>query len=123
MIRNTSIRSLALTVVLLGFAAPAFVDKFGMPQPTPTSMTFEGAEFGNRYLKFVMSTGGVATMYDEVTAGSVRGSFGISGNHVVVLFDNCVYDGTMFGNVISGTARFTSGPNAGVTWQFRVATR
>ena len=89
-------------------------------EATQTIMTFEGTEFArNSYLKFVMSTGGLVTMHDT-TPSSVRGNYAANNDHISFVFSNCWYNGTVSGNVVYGTARFTSGPNAGTTWQFRL---
>jgi hypothetical protein len=70
-------------------------------------------------LAFVVQPGGIATMMDS-GGTPVRGTVSVNGNHVRFQFADCVYDGFAADNVLAGTARFTNGPNAGQTWNFRV---
>ena len=50
----------------------------------------------------------------------VQGSYSQTGPSVRIQFGNCVYEGTIQGNVLSGTARFTTGQSSGTGWAFSV---
>jgi hypothetical protein len=50
----------------------------------------------------------------------VQGSYTLNGQSVQIQFRNCVYEGTIQDNVLSGSARFTQGQSNGVSWTFSV---
>jgi hypothetical protein len=52
--------------------------------------------------------------------GQAQGSYTQNGPSVRIQFGDCVYEGTIQNKVLAGTARFTSGQSAGVTWNFAV---
>ena len=113
------IRFLALAALLFGFTAPAYCQLTTQTPPAQVVETYEGTEFTNSVLKFVVMQDGSVIMHD---AGPhpVLGRHQRDGDRVTITFGNCVYEGTRTGNVLYGMARFTSGEHSGRTWEFRV---
>lgn len=89
------------------------------PGATLAGTTWDGNEtlsgFGR--LKFQFDADGKVTMFDAKFAerGSVPGSWTQNGNQVKISFKDCVYEGTINGDVLSGSARFLESGN---TWTF-----
>lgn len=79
--------------------------------------TWEGNEtlpgFGK--LKFQFEPDGKAYMFDAKS--KVTGAWTQTGNQVKVTFKDCVYEGTVSGNVLAGNARFLDGAQV---WTFSV---
>jgi HEAT repeats/PBS lyase HEAT-like repeat len=77
---------------------------------------WEGSEtlpgFGK--LKFQLEPDGKAYMFDAKS--KVTGTWTQTGNQVKITFKDCVYDGTINGDVLAGNARFFDG----ATWTFSV---
>ena len=69
-------------------------------------------------LGFALQPNGGATMVDA--HGTVKGSWTQNGNQVTIRFKNCVYRGTLTGDILSGRATVTEGPQNGASWTFRV---
>ena len=84
-----------------------------------TAVVIGGGFIGSEIAAALASNGAKVRMIDA-TRRPVDGDFAIQGNRVVFAFGNCVYDGTLNNDVLTGTGRFTSGPNAGQTWNFSV---
>jgi hypothetical protein len=92
------------------------------PGPTPNTVAgtfWEGNETLSGYgkLKFQFESDGKAIMYDAKWAerGTVGGSWTQTENQLKITFKDCVYEGTVNGDVLSGTARFFENGN---TWTF-----
>jgi len=49
---------------------------------------------------------------------TVNGTWSQNGNHVAVTFQNCVYEGTIQGEVLADSARYIA--DNGATWTFSV---
>jgi opacity protein-like surface antigen len=73
-------------------------------------------QFGK--LTFRFDANDQVLMIDE--HGEVAGHYSQNGASVQIQFADCVYEGVINGNVLSGNARFTEGQNAGHTWTFSV---
>ncbi len=128
-----TIRTFVLVAASLGLAAPAFAkDPLEMPfGPRPIMprnnaavkplITLEGREeWGtNGSLVFKLYQAGRAVMIDE-TRRPIEGTYHFDGDRVQLFFGNCVYDATDFNGILVGRARYTTGPNAGTGWNFRV---
>jgi hypothetical protein len=123
------IKALTLALSLIAGQQFAFA-QYGPPpapgnNPAPNNnrpVVFHGREDlpGMGELTFIATNGGKVRMIDA-SKQPIDGSFAIQGNRVVFAFGNCVYDGNLDNNdVLTGTGRFTSGPNAGQTWNFSV---
>jgi hypothetical protein len=69
-------------------------------------------------LCFVFEDAQKATMIDAHS--KIGGTYSQNGSNVSIQFKDCVYTGTIQGNVLAGNAQFTSGQNTGVTWTFSV---
>jgi hypothetical protein len=70
-------------------------------------------------LMFGFGADGKAIMVDEESAKQNKGVTGTwtqNGNQVTITFGNCVYRGTLNGDILAGTAQF----NTGETWTFAV---
>ncbi|HYV36499.1 MAG TPA: hypothetical protein VE988_12380 [Gemmataceae bacterium] len=65
-------------------------------------------------LTFQFSENGEAIMIDA--ASTVGGTYTQNGASVHITFANCVYVGTINGNVMSGNAHFTDGDHSNWTW-------
>jgi hypothetical protein len=105
-----------------GTFGPAFAQAGLQTQP-PASVVgtaWKGQEnLGNfGALTFQFKDGQKVTMIDAHS--TIDGNFSQDGALVTIQFGNCVYEGVINENVLSGTGRFTSGPNAGVTWTWSV---
>lgn len=92
------------------------------PGPAPSTVAgtvWEGNETlaGYGKLKFQFNADGKAIMYDAKWAerGTVGGSWKQTGNQVTITFEDCIYEGTVNGDVLSGTAHFIK---TGSTWTF-----
>lgn len=92
------------------------------PGPAPNTIagtTWEGSEtlggFGK--LKFQFEPDGKVIMYDAKWAerGTVGGSWTQTGNQLKIGFKDCVYEGTINGDTLSGAARFVE---SGQAWTF-----
>jgi hypothetical protein len=84
----------------------------------PESNTWQGTEslagFGK--VTFRLLAEGKAVMIDaQSTTG---GSWKRKGDEVTITFSNCIYTGTIKGDVLAGRARFTVGESR--TWTFSV---
>lgn len=95
------------------------------PGPGPATVvgtTWEGNETLSGYgrVKFQFDADGKATMYDAMweKRGTVSGSWTQVGDQVTISFKDCVYEGTIKGDVLSGNARFVE---SGVSWTFSVS--
>lgn len=69
-------------------------------------------------LGFSLQQNGVAIMVDAVS--TVKGSWTQEGNKVTIRFKNCVYQGTLAGDILTGKGTITEGPQTGSSWGFRV---
>jgi len=96
------------------------------PTPAPVvksvaNSTWSGTEqlagFGK--LTFELKADGKAVMIDATA--TVNGDWSQKGNEVTVTFSNCVYVGRINGQTMSGTGRFTTGEQAGQTWNFQLS--
>lgn len=101
--------------------AIARIQESAPPVPSTSNLvgsTWEGTEslsgFGK--LTFRLEAAGKAVMIDA--SSTVNGDWAQDGSKVTITFKNCVYQGTIQGQVLSGTARFTSGSDA--NWTFSV---
>ncbi len=86
-----------------------------------TNTSWRGAETlpGFGPLRFEFKKDNVVIMTDA--ARVVQGTWSRNGANVAITFANCRYDGTIAGNVMSGTARFTDLRFGGARpWTFTV---
>ena len=90
------------------------------PRQMNTTSVMQGREslFPNGDLVFFVRGNNVVMVYAAKT--TLPGIGEVNGNRVTMTFSNCVYEGTMANGVLSGTGRFTSGPDVGRTWTFSV---
>jgi opacity protein-like surface antigen len=111
---------LAAMAFFFGAFGPAFAHTGVQPPPSVVGSEWKGQEDLGNFgpLTFKFQDGQKVTMIDA--HNTIDGSFSQNGASVQIQFGNCVYEGTISGNVLSGTARFTSGSDAGVTWNWRV---
>ncbi len=116
---------LALTLgaalfVPVGFAAAEGTTMPAAPKQMNTTSVMKGREslFPNGDLVFLVRGNNVVMI--DAAKTTLPGVGSVNGNRVTMTFSNCVYEGTMANGVLSGTGRFTSGPNAGRTWTYAV---
>ena len=69
-------------------------------------------------LIFVVRQNGVLMV--DASATAPHGTVSFTGNRLTLTFGNCVYEGDVVNGVYSGTARVTSGAQAGQSWTFNV---
>jgi hypothetical protein len=110
-------------------AKPAPMPAAQQPAPAPAPaarpiVTLEGHEEWGNYgeLTFHLFQSGKATMIDA-TKKPVHGTVKVEGNRMKLIFGNCVYEANENNGVISGKARYTSGTDAGKSWNFRLTIR
>lgn len=127
-----SIKMLVTAVALFGFSGIAAAQTGPIDQPQapqqqlPKVLVFRGSEDLQNYgiLQFTVFDSTKAAGPIEMLDASnrpIRGNFQMNGKQVNFVFTDCTYSGTIAqGGVIAGTARYTSGNNAGHTWNFRV---
>jgi len=88
------------------------------PKGSVAGTTWKGTEtlggFGS--LQFQFERDGKAIRIDAKS--TVNGSWTQNGNKVSVNFQNCIYEGTIQGEVFTGTARYVA--ENGMTWTFSV---
>jgi hypothetical protein len=91
---------------------------------SPSSLagsTWSGSEnlggFGK--LTFVFKDQQNAIMVDA--KATVGGTYVVNGSNVTIRFKNCVYTGTLNGNVLTGSAQYTEGQGSNFTWTWNVA--
>jgi hypothetical protein len=83
----------------------------GTEQLSPTSKTTD--------VMFLIR-GNVVRMHD-FSPKPIDGTGTVTGaNRLTFTFKNCVYEGFLVESELSGTARWTEGPDQGKTWNFRV---
>jgi hypothetical protein len=102
-------------------AAPVVKDQ-ASKAPVKFPVVLAGTEDLNGFgkLSFIIRDGGKVDMVDA-TNKPISGSGRTEGKQIIFSFGNCVYEGTESAtNVLTGKARFTSGPSAGQSWNFRV---
>jgi hypothetical protein len=124
--------SLVLCVAALVIAAPTVFGQTGpigtgtgpKAQTVQTPGTFAGSTWsgsenlgGFGKLTFVFKDAKKAIMVDAKS--TVEGSYEVKGQNITIRFGNCVYNGTINGNVLSGTAQYTSQNSP--TWAWNVA--
>jgi hypothetical protein len=117
----------AVTVLFVGVGlAAAQTGPGSNPPQVPTGPTaLPGSEWtgeenlqGFGKLTFQFQDEEKVMMIDSQS--QVPGRYTQDGQSVRIQFGNCIYEGTIQGNVLSGSARFTQGQNNGVTWTFSV---
>ena len=64
---------------------------------------------------------GVAVLEDAIPAPNAGCKISNGANTVTIRFKNCVYQGRLNGQTLSGNGTFTSGADQGRTWSFQVA--
>ena len=125
-----SILSLTLVAVSLVAASVASAQTPGTPgapaasatpagRPVPEIIVLLGHEdlqSRGRFI-FIFRKGGIVERIDASNR-STTGTVQSQGNRVTFTFADCVYEGNDVNNTFAGAARFTSGPNAGITWNF-----
>ena len=111
---------IAAAAFFFGAFGPAFAQAGVQPPPSVVASAWKGQEDLGNFgpLTFQFQVEQKVTMIDA--HNTIDGSFSQDGASVQIQFGDCVYEGTINGNVMSGTARFTSGSNAGVTWNWSV---
>ncbi len=95
--------------------------KIPVPDVKLVGTTWDGSEdlWDDGALTFQFSEDGKVVMMDK--HATVHGTFTVNGTSVRIEFTNCVYEGRVDANsLMSGTARFTAGDNAGTEWNFSV---
>jgi hypothetical protein len=85
---------------------------------TETAPGFDLVAFG-------LEGDGTAFMYDVKRKALdpktyVKGSWTQNGDTVQIRFRDCVYTGRITGDILAGSAQFTSGSRAGEVWTFSV---
>jgi hypothetical protein len=113
------------TIAFLFVGAALASAQTGSPPPVHGPTVMAGTEWhgeenlqGFGKLTFRFQDGQKVLMLDA--HGQAQGSFTQNGPTVRITFGDCVYEGMIQGNVLSGSARFTSGQNSGLTWLFAV---
>jgi hypothetical protein len=110
---------------------PALAKPMQAPQPAAKTEPKTEAKFLVRLegheewgtsgkLSFDIFEGGKVVMTDS-TSKPVTGTGSANGKTVTFKFANCVYESTEVNGVLTGKARYTSGPDADKPWNFRVA--
>lgn len=116
--------SAALAILLVGVslaaAQPSALPLAGQDTAKVAGTEWNGSESLDQYgkLTFRFTTADEVVMIDAHS--QISGSYTQDGAAVRITFGDCVYEGSINGNVLSGTARFTAGNNTGVTWTFNV---
>ena len=92
------------------------------PQPIQRVLVLRGTENLANYNNLMFTISGEAVEMIDASQRPISGTASIVGNRVTLTFGDCVYQGNLVNGVINGTARFTSGQNEGMTWNFNVRT-
>lgn len=112
--------ALFVVALTLGFA-PALVQA-QQPAAAVGGMTYSGSESLTNFgpLTFEFGKDGKVLMSDAGTPqrGKVAGTYTVNGTQVTLRFKDCIYVGQISGQQLSGTARFTEGPNM-QSWTFQ----